>query len=159
MMKPTENKIKNGSNSILSVKQADINDAEFVEKIFSQNKAVLHAENIGINQWREILTAKDPDEIHFIVYKDVTPVAYIKINGLQNPLEWWISMLIVATEHHRQGIGSFALSYAEGFVKLHNIKSLKIQTDVDNIPAISCYLKSGYRVYEKSKKIKFFKEI
>ena len=158
-MKPTENKIKNGSNSILSVKQADINDAEFVEKIFSQNKVVLHSEDISLSEWKEILSVKDADEKHFIVCDDATPVGYMKINGLLSQKEAWISMLFVATEHHRQGIGSFALSYAEGFVKLHNIKSLKIQTDLDNVPAISCYLKCGYQIYDKGKKIKFYKEI
>lgn len=159
MMKPTENKIKNGSNSILSVKQADVNDAEFVEKIFSQNKVALHSEDISLSEWKEILSVKDADEKHLIVCDDATPVGYMKINGLLSQKEAWISMLFVAKEYHRQGVGSFAIRYAEQYVKSLEFEVIKIQTDVDNIPAINCYLKNGYRVYEKSKKIRFSKEL
>ena len=150
---------KNKAATNLSVKQATINDAFFVRRIFFQNKVALHSEDISLSEWKEILSVKDADEKHFIMCDDATPVGYMKINGLLSQKEAWISMLFVAKEYHRQGIGSFALSYAEGFVKLHNIKSLKIQTDVDNIPAINCYLKCGYQICDKGKKIRFSKEL
>ena len=45
------------------------------------------------------------------------PIAYMKINGLLNTDIAWVSMLFVAKDFQRQGIGSFALNYAEQYVK------------------------------------------
>lgn len=151
------NYFENKSDMILSVKEATINDAEFVGRIFSQNRAALHAENISLSEWKEILSVKDADEKHFIVCDDTTPVGYIKINGLLSQKEAWISMLFVEKKQHRQGIGSFAVSYAEQYVKSLKVESIKIQTDSDNIPAINCYTKCGYRIYVNGSKIKFCK--
>lgn len=150
---------KNKAATNLSVKQATINDAFFVRRIFFQNKVALHSEDISLSEWKEILSVKDADEKHFIVCDDAIPVGYMKINGLLSQKEAWISMLFVAKEYHRQGVGSFAIRYAEQYVKSLEFEVIKIQTDSDNIPAINCYLKCGYQIYDKGKKIKFCKKL
>ena len=159
MKQIVNNYFENKADKILSVKEATILDAEFIERVFSQNRAALHAEDISLIEWQGFLSAGDPDEKHFIVCNDTTPVGYIKINGLLNPNEVWISTLIVAKEQHRQGIGSFAISYAEQYVKSLKFELIKIQTDSDNIPAISCYTKCGYQIYAKGSRIKFYKKL
>ena len=68
-------------------------------------------------------------------------------------------MLFVAKNFQRQGIGSFAISYAEEYVREKNFTTIAIQTDEDNLPAKNLYLKCGYRIYEKGSKIKLRKKL
>lgn len=142
----------------LTIIHATENEAYFVRILFVQNKETLHAENISL-EWEELLSADDADEKHFLVCKGAMPVAYLKINGLENESEAWISMLFVAKDFQCQGIGSFAITYAEEYVKSKGFASIAIQTDADNMPAQKCYLKHGYHIYEKGTKIKFHKTL
>ena len=141
----------------LTVIPATINEAYFVRILFVQNKDILNARNISLSGWREILSVDNPDEKHFLVCKGAMPVAYMKINGLLNSDKAWISMLFVAKDFQHQGIGSFALNYAEQYVKGLGFNEIKIQTDKENIAAINCYSNSGYQIDERNSKIKFGK--
>lgn len=145
--------------SNLSVIFATSHEAHFVKSLFEQNQAALHYENISLSEWQEILSSEDRDEKHFLICKDDTPVAYMKINGLMNLKEVWISMLFVGNGFKRQGIGTFALKYAERYIEERGFESVKIQTDDDNFAAINCYLKCGYKIYEQKNKIKFSKPL
>ena len=141
----------------LTVIPATLNEAYFVRILFVQNKDILNDGNISLSEWRKILSVDDPDEKHFLVCKGAMPVAYMKINGLMNTDKAWVSMLFVAKDFQRQGIGSFALNYAEQYVKGLGINEINIQTDKGNIVAINCYSNSGYQIYEQNSKIKFSK--
>nr|MBE6544842.1 GNAT family N-acetyltransferase [Oscillospiraceae bacterium] len=141
----------------LTVIPATINEAYFVRILFGQNKDILNVGNISLSEWRGILSVDDPDEKHFLVCKGAMPVAYMKINGLMNTDKAWISMLFVAKDFQHQGIGSFALNYAEQYVKGLGFNEINIQTDKGNIAAINCYSNSGYQIYEQNSKIKFSK--
>lgn len=141
----------------LTIIPATINEAYFVRILFAQNKDILNAGNISLSEWREILSVDDPDEKHFWVCKGAMPVAYMKMNGLLNTDKLWISMLFVAKDFQHQGIGYFALNYAEQYVKQLGFNEINIQTDKENIAAINCYSNFGYQIYERNSKIKFSK--
>ena len=137
----------------LTIIPATENEAYFVRVLFVQNKEVLHSGNISMNEWKEALSANDTDEKHFLICKGAVPVAYMKINGLDSKKEAWISMLFVAKDFHRQGIGTFAIEYAEEYVRERGFSTLAIQTDEDNLPAQTCYLQCGFQVYGNGSKI------
>lgn len=143
----------------LTIIPATIHEAYFVTILFVQNKDALNTANISLSEWKELLSTEDPDEKHFLICKGAMPVAYMKINGLLNKNEAWISMLFVAKNFQRQGIGSFAINYAEQYIKEKGFDSIAIQTDINNLVAKSCYLKCGYQIYEQNLKIKFRKSL
>ena len=113
--------------------------------------------NITLNEWKEILSVEDPNEKHFLICKGALPVAYMKINGLLNTDKAWLSMLFVAKDFQHQGIGSFALNYAEEYVKQLGFDVINVQTDKENITAINFYSKFGYQIYDQNSKIKLSK--
>ncbi len=128
----------------LNVIPATSEQAYFVRIMFVENLKYLHCENIKLKEWRELLAADDPDEKHFLICKGAMPVGYMKINGLLNDDTAWISMLFVSEKYHRRGIGRFAVSYAENFIKNRGFTSVAIQTTDDNTPARNLYEKCGY---------------
>lgn len=136
---------------------ATVNEAYFVRILFIQNRDALNTDNISLEEWKDLLAANDPDERHFLVCKGAMPVAYLKINGLEGKSEAWISMLFVAKNFQRQGIGSFAIKYAEEYVRSKGFTTIAIQTDKENLPAQGCYLKCGFQIFEQASKIRFCK--
>ena len=61
----------------------------------------------------------------------------------------WIAMLVVGEYCQRQGIGSYAVRYAEDFVRSKGFKILGIHTTIENVAAQRCYKKLGYRIHEE----------
>ena len=145
--------------SPLTIIPATINEAYFARILFVQNRDVLNHRNINLSEWKEILSVEDPDEKHFLICKGAMPVAYMKINGLLNTDKAWLSMLFVAKDFQHQGIGSFALNYAEKYVKERGFDVINVQTDKENIIAINFYSKFGYQIYDQNSKIKLSKII
>ena len=143
----------------LTIIPATKNEAYFVRILFAQNKDILNSGNISLSEWREILSVENPDEKHFLICKGALPVAYMKINGLLNTDKAWLSMLFVAKDFQYQGIGSFALNYAEKYVKERGFDVINVQTDKENIIAINFYSKFGYQIYDQNSKIKLSKII
>ena len=143
----------------LTIIPATINEAYFARILFAQNRDVLNHRNINLSEWKEILSVEDPDEKHFLICKGAMPVAYMKINGLLNTDKAWLSMLFVAKDFQHQGIGSFALNYAEKYVKERGFNMINVQTDKENITAINFYSKFGYQIYDQNSKIKLSKII
>ena len=143
----------------LTIIPATENEAYFVRILFVQNREALNTYNISLSEWKKLLSANDANEEHFLVCKGAMPVAYLKINGLENASEAWISMLFVARDFQHQGIGSFAITYAEEYVRAKGFTTISIQTDEDNLPAQNCYFKCGYHIYEKGTKIKVRKTL
>ena len=104
-----------------------------------------------------VFAADDPDERHFLICKGALPVAYLKLNGLQSNGKAWISMLFVSPSFRRQGVGRFAIRFAEQYVGEQGFASLSVQTDADNTAAIRCYTNCGYQIFDRGQKIKLCK--
>lgn len=120
--------------------------AVFVCKFYVQNKDALHGKNISLDEWEKILSKNDPDEENFLICQGAVPVAWMRLNGLCSKETAWVSMLAVSSARHRQGVGSFALQYAEIMLQSRGFCRLKIHTTTDNIPACNLYQKLGYTV-------------
>ena len=133
----------------LNVIPATVDEARFVMKFYMQNCEVLHGKRIELDECKEILSRDDPDEQNFLVCKGAMPVAWLRVNGLNNKDMAWISMLAVCDKHQHQGIGSFAVRFAEDFVRLRGFKILGIHTTADNVVAQHCYKKLGYMITEE----------
>lgn len=141
----------------LSVIPATVHEANFVRILFVQNQPALHMGNIRLNDWRERLSADAPDKNHFLICKGAMPVAYMELSGLLNKKEARISLLFVAKGFQRRGIGSFAIHFAEQYVKEYGIDVIKAQTDESNPAAENCFLKCGYTISRQNTEITFCK--
>ena len=53
-------------------------------------------------------------------------------------------MLVVSDRHQRQGVGRYAVGFAEDFVRQRGFGRLAIHTTEDNLPARNLYSKCGY---------------
>ena len=116
--------------------------AGFVSKIYKQNIEALHGGDIY--NWAEIFSWNDPDEKNFIVCKNDLTVAWLRVNGLKNKDMAWISMLVVDVKSHRQGVGIYAVNFAEEYVKSKGFTKMGIRTTEDNLTAQALYKKCGY---------------
>lgn len=118
--------------SSLNVIRATAEEAWFVFRLYSQNKDLLHGEDISYNKWQEILANPDPNESHFIILKGELPVGWLNISSLQGKDTVWISALFIHPDFQGQGIGSFAISFAESFAKEKGFTCVKTHINVDN---------------------------
>ena len=123
---------------------ATVTEACFACILYAQNREALHGEALSFPVWKELLSANDPDEAHFLICKGAVPVGYLKLNGLQGREKAWISMLCVAKVHHRTGAGSYAVTRAEAILREKGFTKAGIQTTKDNYPARNLYRKLGY---------------
>ncbi len=126
---------------------------------------MLHSEIIPYSEWCSLISANDTDEKHFLIRKGAVPCGYLKINGLEDGNDGWISILAVASAFQRKGIGKYAVSYAESFFKKQGKLCVKIHTTTDNYPARKLYEKCGYllcnstNTYTAKDKLTYFKQI
>lgn len=86
--------------------------------------------------------------MNFIITADNQPAAWLKINGINNEMPS-ISMLVVEDFFKHCGVGSFAIHFAEEYIKRLGKSSLLIFTTKDNGPAAQCYLKNGYKLMDE----------
>lgn len=88
----------------------------FVDRVYGQNRAVLHGNVIPIEIWHSAFgDDADPYEVNFIM-ADNQPAAWLKIHGL-NKEKPSISMFVVEDFFKRCGVGSFAIHFAEKYIK------------------------------------------
>lgn len=141
------------------------NGARYISDIFNENAALLHSDIIPYREWCSLISANDPDEKHFLICKGAVPCGYLKINGLENGDDGWISILAVASAFKRKGIGQYAVSFAEGFLRTNGKSCVKIHTTNDNLPAQRLYEKCGYILHDcteaitDNEKLTYFKQI
>lgn len=128
--------------------EATENDAIFITMIFGKNADTLHCDAIMFDEWKRLLSLNDPDEMHFLIHKGALPVAYLKINGLKNRDIAWVSMLAVEPCMQHQGIGTFAINFAEEYLRSKGFSKIGIHCTGDNIPAQKLYKKCGYTITE-----------
>lgn len=122
---------------------------EALSNIYNRNIGDLHGGEISLEEWESFLSEKDVDEAHFLIYKGVFPVAWLKLNGLESKETGWVSMLAVDPMFHRTGAGSFAIKFAEDFLRLKGKNKVFICTTEDNISAQKLYKRCGYTVSER----------
>ncbi len=132
-----------------SVRNISSVEAKYVMVLYTENKKGLHEKRISYKEFQERLSVHNEDELNFLIYKGAMPVAWLKLNGLLNKEIAWVSMLIVHNKFRQQGIGQFAIRYAEQYLKKSNASMVKIHTTGDNIPAQKLYQKMGYEMEAK----------
>ncbi len=130
--------------SCLSVRQITSADAKYVMALYTENKKALHGSRISYKEFQELLSVRDPDELNLLICKGALPVAWLKLNGLSGGETAWVSTLVVHNKFRHQGIGRFALRYAEEYVREKQISVLKLHTTGDNLPAVRLYQSMGY---------------
>jgi ribosomal protein S18 acetylase RimI-like enzyme len=144
-------RMKNSSYKVTSMTAADI---PFVVQIMTspRNKSVLNPANMTLNEWKVVFeqNLSDPDEENSIIRQRETPVAWLKLNGLLGSNMAWISMLVVHENYQHQGVGSFAIGYAEKYVHERGFTAMGIHANVENAPAVNCYKNAGYIITEES---------
>ena len=115
-----------------------------------KNKAALHGGNMNLATWEVICqqSLQNPTEANFIIAKALVPVAWLKIEDVHSEMPW-ISMLVVHEAFHHQGVGSYAVRFAEAFVLSNGATKVGIRTTTDNIIAHECYRKLGYVIIEE----------
>ncbi|MPN31589.1 hypothetical protein SDC9_179063 [bioreactor metagenome] len=136
--------------SLLSILPVTVDDARFITMIYGKNIDALHGNMIMFDEWKQRLSENDPDEAHFIIHKGAMPCGWLKINGLQNTDMAWISMLAVEPKMQHQGIGTYAVKFAEDFIHSKGFSKTGIHTTEDNVPAQNLYKKCGYVITEHS---------
>lgn len=119
----------------------------FICDVYEQNMEALHGGVIPEHEWRKYFVgeAADPSEVNYVVAVNQKPAAWIKLNGLDGD-GIYISMLVVDDLYKHQGIGSYAIQFAEAFAQNNGKAAVRIKTTKDNIAAVKCYLKQGYRI-------------
>lgn len=133
----------------------DFNHLVFICDLLANpsNALALHLNRIPDNEYRQfykemrealIFGAAD-DELNYIIRKGVVPIAWLKLNGLNND-SLWISMLIVHEKYRNLGVGMFALNFVEEFALSTQRNHIYINTTSDNLIAQSLYKKAGYIV-------------
>lgn len=122
-----------------------------VWRLYQENLNALHGSpEITENDFADMLKTswKGTDERNFLIYQDSAPVGWLKINGLDNEDIGWISMLVIAENYHRKGVGTFAVHFAEEYIRSAGKQKAGIHTTDDNIPAQKLYVKCGYTITE-----------
>lgn len=137
--------------SILTVIPATVDHANSCACLLEQNKEALHVEMNNGSDWRKLrdtywerLAADDPDEAYFLICVGAMPVAYLELKGLAGNDSAEIGALIVSAAYHRQGVGTFAVQYAEAYLTQRGFSSVNVSVAPDNTQATHFFQKRGY---------------
>ena len=138
-------------DSLLTAIPATEDKASSCACLLEQNKDALHVEVNNAADWRKLLeayrkrfAARNPDEAHFLICMGAMPVAYLALTGLAESDSAEISAVIVSSAYHRQGVGTFAVQYAEAYLAQRGFSSVNVPITPDNIPAKHFFQKRGY---------------
>jgi ribosomal protein S18 acetylase RimI-like enzyme len=123
-------------------------------------KAALHLDDMPRKEWEKALrkNLRDKDEANFILYRGDRPMDWLKLNGLKGDTAW-IGELVIHPAHRRQGVGRFAVRYAEQFARERGFTRLGIRTTKDNTAARACYEGLGYELIDQNEKLTYRKEL
>ena len=133
---------------------ADSPYVDFVSKMLADRDtaAILHCGEIPSGEMEEVFrdSETDSDEENFIIKIDDSPIAWIKINGLDGE-DAWLSMLVVDRKFRNRGAGIYGVKFAEIFAVARGKNYLKIHTTDDNEAAKTLYGKCGFRLNAERK--------
>lgn len=119
-------------------------DVKIVADLYNQNLKALHGVKIAYDEWFRALLNKDTDEQNFLICRGLMPIAWLKLNGLDDMDIGYISMLAVEPKYHHKGVGTYAVGFAERFLRNKGKKIVRMQTTSDNLTAIKLYKKCGF---------------
>ena len=145
--------------SCFCVIPATSDEAYFVRIMFVQNKSELKTENISLHEWKELLSADNSDEKHFLICKGAVPACYMCLSGASGERKAHISMLFVKKELHRCGAATFALHFAEQYARENGFDFIVASVDKNNTAAEKCFLKCGYTASEQNSMAEFCKAL
>lgn len=145
--------------SCFCVIPATSDEAYFVRIMFVQNKSELKTENISLHEWKELLSADNSDEKHFLICKGAVPACYMRLSGVSGERKARISMLFVAKALQRCSAGTFALHFAEQYAKENGFDFIVASVDKNNTAAEKCFLKCGYTASEQNSMAEFCKAL
>lgn len=134
---------RNIQKEAYNVIPATANEALFAAMLYEDNRDAIHGKDISLKEWQEAL-AGNKDEENFLICQGAICYAWIQINDLSNKDTAWISKLVVDNKKLRQGIGSWAVSFAEDYIKSKGFNKVAVHTTVDNTIAQNFYRKCGY---------------
>ena len=118
-------------------------DIGFISQVYQQNIESLHGTPRSYEVWKKLLSV--PEHTYYVV-KRKAPVAWFRTDEENG--EFWLGMLQVMPDCHRQGVGKYILAAAEALAKERGYKAVGIHTTEDNLAARALYLSAGYRVTE-----------
>ena len=146
----------------LAAKPMQKEDIAFAVDLLAEDsvKSALHLDDISRTEWEKALrkNLRDKDEANYILYRGENPAGWLKLNGLKGD-KIWISMLAIHPANQGQGVGRFAVRYAEGLAQEKGFAQLWIQTTKDNLPAQACYEKLGYALTEGTNQLTYMKQL
>ena len=133
-------------------------DIQFLSALLNNERilAVLHNEKLSYDEWLDVYRKywkNNTDEKHFILFCEDKPAGWLKINGLDGNGTAWLSMLAVAPEYQRKGLGTKAVSFFEEYISDKGFYSAGINTTEDNSAAQNLYKKCGYEITERSESV------
>lgn len=133
-------------------------DIKFLSNLLNDERilAALYSEKLSYDEWLDVYRKywkNDTDEKHFIIFFEGMPAGWFKINGLDGNGTAWLSMLAVAPEYQRKGLGKAAVSFFEKYISDRGFSSAGIHTTEDNSVAQNLYKKCGYEVTERSESV------
>ena len=133
-------------------------DIQFLSDLLNNESilAALHNEKLSYDEWLDVYRKywkNDTDEKHFIMFWEYKPAGWIKINGLDGNNTAWLSMLAVAPEYQRKGLGAKAVSFFEKYISDKGFSSAGINTTEDKSAAQSLYKKCGYEITQRSESV------
>lgn len=128
------------------------NDIVFLTSLLNDNRIAtyLHNKKLSYNQYRNIYRKlkNDADIKHFTVFYMGLPAGWVKIRGLESRGTAWISMLAVAPEYQRRGIGRASVKFAEDFIRSRGFSGVSIHTTNDDQAACRLYSSCSYEITE-----------
>lgn len=145
-------------NEKITVRGLEEKDIRFLTELLNNESiaSALHGERLSYDEWLDVYRKywkEDTDEKHFILLFEETPAGWFKINGLDGSGTAWLSMLAVAPDYQRRGLGSSAVAFFEKCISDRGFSSAGIHTTEDNSAAQGLYKKCGYEVTERSESV------
>ncbi len=119
-------------------------DVKIVANLYNRNLKALHGDKISYDEWCKSILNNDTDEENFLICRGLMPVAWLKINGLENAEVGYISMLAVEPKYQYYGVGTFAVEFANSFLHDKGKRFVRVQTTADNLSAIGLYKKMWF---------------
>ncbi|MBO4414070.1 MAG: GNAT family N-acetyltransferase, partial [Clostridia bacterium] len=113
----------------------------------------LHVGDISFDDFKTMLSSENIDEQNFLVCRGCMPVTWLKISGLLGNNTAWISMLVVNDKYHHQGLGTFAVNFAEKYVVERGFKRIGIKASEDNVIAQKLCEKCGFSFKEQCERL------
>lgn len=128
-------------------------DVRIVADLYEKNLQALHGNKMSYDEWYRAILNDDTDEQNFLICRGLMPVAWLKINGLDDTEVGYISMLAVESKYQHKGVGAFAVEFAENFLRDKGKQTVCVQTTSDNLAAIRLYEKCGFVEVSKAKAV------